>query len=233
MKETNYQTDGLDTNSNHVFQKEGVDIVIGEKKHLPFNFQESIVTIEDKEEPGKTEPQETAGMYKSDATMTPGMTPGGPFVGYTQSVDHINPQGSEEEDHVLSSMSTMGDGKYKFRWLTRDDHEKGFLQLMSLQSLEDLPYKQTASGEEQAAKKQRVKPYFNKDEFDEGFANLFPLKKNYIKILVAELDQRIVFAVHLYIEYNEKEEMLVGYMHDLLVNYTMLKGVADPKETQK
>lgn len=160
--------------------------------------------------------------------MTPGMEPGVTPGGLVQRADHTNPQGSEEENQVLQSMSTMGEDKYKFRWLTRDDHENGFLQLMSLNSLEDMPYKT-----EGKAKKGQVKPYFNKDEMEEGFASLFPLKKNYIKILVAELDARIVFAVHLYIEYDEKEDQLIGYMHDFLVNYTQLKGVENPKETQK
>lgn len=40
-----------------------------------------------------------------------------------------------------------------------------------------------------------MKPYGNKDELVKDFEELFPKRKNEVKIIVAEVEDRIVFAL--------------------------------------
>ena len=63
-----------------------------------------------------------------------------------------------------------------------------------------------------------MKPYNNKDEMEEDFDRLFPEKKRILKIIVAEVEDKIAFAVHLFIKYDPETKQPIGHMHDFLMN---------------
>ena len=65
-----------------------------------------------------------------------------------------------------------------------------------------------------------------------GYENLFPKNKDKLKIIVAEHQNRIVFALHLWIE-KDLWNNNVGCIHDLLINRNCYGQLSDPQEILK
>ena len=76
-----------------------------------------------------------------------------------------------------------------------------------------------------------MKPYANNDELIAGFDQLFPARKEEVKIIVAEVEGIIVFALHLFIE--EQYNLRIGHIHDLLINRNSFGQMSDPNKILK
>lgn len=63
-----------------------------------------------------------------------------------------------------------------------------------------------------------MKPYNTKEELMNDFDTLFPSRKDDLKIIVAEVNSMIVFALHLFIERRADENRTIGHIYDLLIN---------------
>ena len=111
---------------------------------------------------------------------------------------------------MLAALSTP---ECKIRWFRSDDYNYGYLQLISLQPLLQLA-KPSKEGDEQ-----KHKPYENKDELEKDFNQMFPARKEDLKIIVVEVDERIVFSICLYID----EGKGLGYIHDLMLNMQLYR----------
>lgn len=76
------------------------------------------------------------------------------------------------------------------------------------------------------------KPYGSKDDLIENFNKLFPAKKDFVKIIVAEIGNRIVFALHLLIYREEENQKNLGHIYDFLLNLTCFQQLKNPVEIQ-
>ena len=113
------------------------------------------------------------------------------------------------------------------RLLDREDYQKGFLQLMSLEKIKYLAQKyQTVEWQQDAMRV--FKPFLNKDEFISVYDDLFPRVQDNLKIIVVEDENRIVFALHLLFE--ESLGKKTAKIYDLLINRNSYNQLDDPNE---
>lgn len=120
--------------------------------------------------------------------------------------EEVDVQGTPEENAILRQCST---DQCTIRWYRKHDYQRGFLQLISLE-----PLKQFCA--QNPSTEKMMKPYANSDEMMSDFDKLFPSRKEQVKIIVAEVDNMIVFALHLFID--GQGQGRVGHIHDLLIN---------------
>lgn len=132
-------------------------------------------------------------------------------------------QGSEQENEVLVKQSSQD---CLVRWYRKDDYQMGFLQLISLEPLQQLHLTYTTPN--------LMKPYANKDEQIKEFEDLFPSRKEDLKIIVAEVDNRIVFALNLFIQKTKSVDGgKTGQIYDLLINSNFYSQLESPQDIVK
>ena len=69
------------------------------------------------------------------------------------------------------------------------------------------------------------KPYENKDELVQDFNKKFPSMKDTLKIIVVEVDERIVFSISMIID----DASAVGHVHDLMLNIQLYNQIGKPE----
>lgn len=84
------------------------------------------------------------------------------------------------------------------RWLNEDDHELGFLNLISIEPLKQFHVPMDSSTG--PIDPYRLNPFKNKEEFDEIYQVIANRRKSELKIIVAEVDRKLYYSACLLTE---------------------------------